>query len=243
MTDRSDLKTVVERILSESRWRRNPYFEALREKRFDKADFVETQIQFYFAVIFFSRPMAALAARIPTAELRVEVLRNVWEEHGEGNLGLTHGSTFRELLSRLAGITEEQIEERALWPEVRVFNTALAGCCVLDEYLISCGAMGMVERMFSEISGWIGRGIVEAGWLPPGQMIHYDLHERLDVRHSDDLFDVLAVPWRAGGAEARYYVEQGLRMGATLFDGLYEGLWRSRARRLRCEVPDRRTRP
>lgn len=236
------MRKVIERVLAEVPWRANPYFMGLREQRFRKADFIETQVQFYFAVIFFARPMAALAAKIPTAELRVEVLRNVWEEHGQGELKLTHGSTFRELLKRLGGLEEDDINERALWPEVRVFNTALAGCCVLDDHLISCGAMGIIERMFSEISAWIGKGIVDNGWLTADQMVHYDVHEKLDVKHSDDFFKVLEASWNSGGVEERYYIEQGLRMGAVLFDGLYEGLWRSRQRRLSCEVPERRTR-
>jgi hypothetical protein len=33
----------------------------LADGSFDREDFVETQIQFFFAVVFFSRPMMALA--------------------------------------------------------------------------------------------------------------------------------------------------------------------------------------
>ncbi len=235
------MNDLIAAILNEVPWRSNPYFAALREKRFDKADFVETQIQFYFAVVFFSRPMAALAAKIPSPELRMGILRNVWEEHGEGDTRITHGATFRELLHRLGGVDDADIERRTLCPEVRIFNTALSGCCVLDDHLVSCAVMGMIERMFSEISSWIGRGIVDNGWLTRDRLIHYNLHEALDVRHSDDFFQVLEGSWRRGGAEGRYYIEQGFRMGATLFDGLYEGLWRARARRSFCEIPERRT--
>lgn len=33
-----------------------------------REDFIETQIQFFFAVIFFSRPMAGLAGRMPVLD-------------------------------------------------------------------------------------------------------------------------------------------------------------------------------
>lgn len=231
------MKSLIARILAETDHAHNPYFEALRRREFARDDFVETQIQFYFAVIFFPRPMAALAARIPTHELRVEVLRNVWEEHGEGNVSLTHATTFREFLHRLAAVRPEEIERRALWPEVRIFNTTLAGACVLDDYLISCGMMGMIERMFCEISSWIGHAVVGNGWLPAERMIHYDLHEKLDVKHSDDFFAVLRSSWETGTAHERYAIEQGLRLGATVFHGLYEGLYRARARRLFFAAP------
>jgi pyrroloquinoline-quinone synthase len=221
---------LVERVRVATPYRENPYFVALREARFDLDDFVETQIQFYFAVVFFGRPMAAVAARIPNARLRVEVLRNVWEEHGEGSDGDTHGSTFLTLLQRLRGVTPEEVEARALWPEVRAFNTLLTGACVMDEYVVGTAVMGMIERMFSDISAWIGGAIVERGWLPAEQMIHYGLHQTLDVRHADDFFAVLEQPWERDPA-ARYLIEQGLRLGAFAFNRFYEDLYRARTRR------------
>ena len=80
------MNEIVEKVLAETDPHNNPYFVALRDGSFEKDDFVETQIQFYYAVVFFSRPMAAVAAKIPSAKQRLEVLRNVWEEHGEGNM-------------------------------------------------------------------------------------------------------------------------------------------------------------
>lgn len=225
------MKELIDQILAEVPYITNPYFLHLRDGSFERDDFLETQIQFYFAVVFFSRPMAALAAKIPSPQLRIEILRNVWEEHGEGNSDLIHGSTFVELLSRLnPQITPREIDRRVLWPEVRIFNTSLIGACVLDEYLIGVGLMGMIERMFSEISTWIGQGIVQRGWLEKERMIHYNLHEKLDIKHSQDFFDVLQVSWDQN-VESRYYIEQGLRMGAVVFNGLYSGLFENRKRR------------
>ncbi|MFO0984398.1 MAG: iron-containing redox enzyme family protein [Planctomycetota bacterium] len=229
------MQQLVTDILEQCGYRSNPYFAALRSGEMCHDDFVETQIQFYFAVVFFNRPMAALAAKIPTPELRVEVLRNVWEEHGEGDASRVHGRTFLEFLDRLAHVTEADVERRALWPEVRVFNTTLVGACVLDDYLIGAGLLGMIERMFCDISSWIGRAVVARGWLRAEQMIHYNLHQQLDVRHSQDFFDILARSWDHGPLN-RYMIEQGLRLGATVFDGLYHGLYRNRARRAMREV-------
>lgn len=228
------LMFLVDQVLDEAGFRHNPYFAALRDGSFRREDFIETQIQFHAAVVFFSRPMAALAAKIPDPKLRVEILRNVWEEHGEGNSSLMHGTTFVSFLSRLQGCTtseaEASIARRPLWPEVRSFNTVLVGSCVLDEYLVGTGVMGIVERMFSEISTWIGQGCVDRGFMTSGNMIHYDLHEKIDVRHAADFFHVLAAAWNQG-PQQRYEVEQGLRMGAMAFNQLYAGLHQARERR------------
>ena len=231
----------IDSILKETNVRTNPYFESLRDGTFEFDDFVETQIQFYFAVVFFNRPMAALAAKIPTSELRLEVIRNVWEEHGEGNTSLMHEKTFLAFLDRLAGIKPEDIDKRAMWPEVRAFNTVLVGACVMDEYLVSAGVMGIIERMFADIASWLGEAVVRHGWIPAEKLIHYNLHEGLDIKHADDFFDVLRPAWEAD-VENRYYIEQGLRLGACVFNALYEGLYKARKRRIYREVRGPHTR-
>ena len=50
---------------------------ALADGSFSREDFVETQVQFLFAVVFFSRPMAVLAGRLPRPEQRLSLLENV----------------------------------------------------------------------------------------------------------------------------------------------------------------------
>lgn len=225
------MQNRIEQILAESGYRTNPYFEALNDGSFELEDFVETQIQFFFAVVFFSRPMAILAAKIPTPDLRMEIVRNVWEEHGEGNMDAVHRNTFVELLHRIGGVTEDEIEKRYLWPTVRIFNTTLVGTCTLDEYLVGVGMMGIIERMFCEISAWIGEGILKRGWLTNETLIHYNLHEKLDVKHSQDFFDVVAPSWERS-EENKYYIDQGLTMGASVFNLLYEKLYSNRKKRL-----------
>jgi pyrroloquinoline quinone (PQQ) biosynthesis protein C len=230
------LKQSIEQVLTETNYSENPYFVNLREKSFDKEDFVETQMQFFYAVIFFSRPMAALAAKIPTPELRLEVLRNVWEEHGEGSLTHGHGRTFLEFLKRIAGVSEEDVYRRGLWADVRIFNTTLSGVSVLDDFIVAVGTLGMIERMFSDISAWIGQGVIANGWLAEDEMIHYKLHQELDIKHSEDFFKILDVPFQKSG-ENRYLIEQGLRLGACVFNNLYAGLWNHRKTRWILDAP------
>lgn len=235
------MHALIKQILAETDYINNPYFKALKDGSFAKDDFVETQIQFFFAVVFFSQPMAALAARIPSADLRREILRNVWEENGEGDTSKVHAVTFAAFLKQLAGIDVADIEKRALWPEVRSFNTVLTGACVLDEYLVSAGMMGMIEHMFSDISGIIGQGVISRTWSTTLNLMHYKLHKELDVKHSQDFFDVLQPSWDAH-EENRYFIEQGLRLGASVFNQLYEGLYKQRTRRLFRNVTGPHTR-
>jgi len=224
------MDALIQEILEATDHPSNPYLVALADGSLNLEDFTETQIQFYYAVVFFNRPMAACAAKIPSTKLRREILRNVWEEHGEGEDEEAHGETFLAFLAGLAGLTQKEVLSRTLWPEVRMFNTTLTGACIVDEYLIGVGVLGMIERMFADIAARIGNSVVQRGWFSPDELIHYKVHAEIDIRHAQDFFDVLRPSWEKNDAD-RYYIEQGLRLGAHCFDQLYRGLWHARTRR------------
>ena len=225
------MEDLINKILMDLDFKRNPYFVRLHDGKFEREDFMETQIQFFFAVVFFNRPMSALAAKIPTEKLRIEILKNIWEEHGEGNLAKAHSNTFVTFLSRLGNISEKEIIQRQLWPEVRIFNTCLSGACILDDYMIAVPMMGIIERMFCEISTIIGQGVIAREWLTEKNLTHYNLHAKLDIKHSQDFFNIVKESWDESN-ENKYYIEQGLHLGATLFNNLYKNLYYNRKKRI-----------
>lgn len=227
---RATITALKERLDVES-W---PYLAALADGRFDRGDFVETQKQFLYAVVFFSRPMAVLAARMPRPEQRLSILGNVSDEHGNGELRLSHEATFLTLLARL-GVHTDEVEATAMWPEVRAFNTALTGLTMTDDVPTGIAALGMIEDLFAGISTRIGRGLLAQGWLQADELVHYKTHEELDVQHSDDFYRIVEPRWD-DGPRARYQVTQGLELGGALLRQLYDGLWAGRQRRWVREV-------
>jgi len=226
------MKKLVAHIVSEIDAMNNPYFVALRDGAFTRDDFVETQVQFLFAVKHFHRPMAVLAAKISTEQLRLPILRNVWEEVGEGDPSKSHEATFLTLLDRLGGLTPSDIVQYTRWPEVDMFNATLSGICNTRGAHFSAAMLGIIELMFKDFSTWLRRDIADQGWLPKSNIAHYATHETLDERHSDDLFAVAQEAW-GQSAQRRLLVERGLRLGAHTFDSLYRGLFLARQRRWR----------
>ena len=223
------MKTTIARLKQDLAVRELPYLQELHAGTLVREDFVETQIQFLFAVVFFSRPMAALAGRVSRPEDRVAILDNIADEHGHGRLRFSHEATFLQLLGRL-GVTAADIERRALWPEVRAFNTALAGLCLLDDVPTALAALGMIEDLFAVISARIGSGIVARGWLAPDEVVHYATHEKLDEEHAAGFYRPLEGAF-SQHPRARYQIEQGLHLGAHLLVDLYAQLWAHRSRR------------
>src|SRR5262245_5495330 len=110
----------AERVLEKSGIWRNPYLQALQDGSMSLECFRRSQEQFFFAVTFFPRPMAALVGRIPSPKARLDILHNLVEEHGEFNEELFHHTTFQRFL-RSIGSDPKKVEELPLSPGVRAF--------------------------------------------------------------------------------------------------------------------------
>ncbi len=198
----------------------NPYLVALTDGSLSIERFRKSQKQFYFAVTFFSRPMAALVARIPDPRQRLDVLHNLVEEHGEFREAAFHQTTFRRFLTSIGA--PEDPEEEAVWPCLRAFNSVLAASCLLDEVEVGVACMGVIEHAFSGISATIGKAVVDRGWVKRENLVHYALHAEIDPRHAEEFFKI--VEPKMDDPARRYYVEQGLELGAYVFDRLFRDL-------------------
>jgi pyrroloquinoline-quinone synthase len=208
--------------LEKSGIRRNPYFQSLRDGSMTLDSFRRSQEQFFFAVSFFPRPMAALVGRIPNPKARLDILHNLVEEHGEFRENAFHHTTFQQFL-RSVGSEPEKLETAPLHPGLRAFNSVLTCACVLDELEVGVACMGIIEYAFAGISAIIGKAVVERGWIRQGNLVHYALHAEIDERHAEEFFAVIEPNWDEPGR--RYFIEQGLELGAYAFNRLYSDLY------------------
>ena len=211
-------QVAADALLSERPIMGNPYFAALRDGAMDRATFVRTQRQFFFAVRFFSRPMAALMARMPDSASRRVLMHNLAEEHGfddEGGGGLhpimAHDRTF---LAFLATLGVDSMSGETEGAAVRAFNLALIGACQNEPPALAFACLGIIEYTFADISALIGKAVVERGWIAQSELVHYKLHAEIDKRHAAEFFAAIEP------AEVQA-VTDGLALGLHIFDQLY----------------------
>jgi pyrroloquinoline-quinone synthase len=210
----------------------NGYFSALKDDSMSRERFVRSQKQFFFAVRYFSRPMAALMARMPDSASRQGLIHNLSEEHGFDDEheslpagfdpSLAHDLTFLAFL-RTLGISGAEMAKEREGPEVRVFNNGLMGTCMMERVELAFGCLGVIEYAFADICELIGRKVVERGWIAADELVHYKLHAQIDKRHAADLFKVVDGAWNRDAA-ARVAVDDGIVLGLHLFNRLYEDL-------------------
>lgn len=200
---------------------RNPYLTALADGSMSIESFRASQEQFFFAVRYFPRPMAALISRMPDPVSRLDILHNVVEEHGDFEPGQFHQNTFRTFLTGVGG-RDPISAQVTVGPVVHAFNNVLMAACASDELEVGVACLGIIERAFADISAAIGAGAVRRGWVASAELVHYTLHAELDIRHAEEFFAVVEPAWNE--PRRRAPIEQGLELGAYCFDRLYRDL-------------------
>jgi pyrroloquinoline-quinone synthase len=199
----------------------NPYFIGMANGAMSLENFRASQEQFYFAVRYFARPMAALISRMAEPAQRLDLLHNIVEEHGDFRREQFHQNTFRKFLASIGGQSPEHAGI-TMGPAVHAFNSVLMAASLSDEIAVGVCCLGIVEHAFAGASAFIGKTVVERGWVNASNLAHYALHAELDVRHADEFFAIVEPAW--DDAEEQAAIRQGLDLGAYAFDQLYRNL-------------------
>ena len=210
----------AEEILHETNTLNNVYFKQLRNKQMSFEVFQKTQIQMYFAVVFFPQPMSVLMARISDPKVRLNILHNIIDEHGGVNLSEKgfHASTFKNFLASI-GQKEFDASKVVVLPQVVAFNQALMGVCSFSEIEMGIACYGMIEHVFSQVSDLIGRSVIDYHWVAEPDLTHYQAHKTIDVLHAKDFFELVEAHWM--NEEKQVLIKQGIRLGSYIFDRLY----------------------
>lgn len=211
---------AADRILQQVKITDNPFFQDLANGTMTLDVFRRTQEQFSFAVVYFSRPMAALVSRIPDPYARANILHNLVEEHGDFQADAYHAATICRFVETIGGNTD--FASLTPWPEVDAFNSVLMAACALDPVEVGLSCLGIIEYGFIEISAAIANASIRRGWVTPANLAHYALHTEIDPRHAEDFFALVEPQWQTPN---RCLVEQGLELGAYVWDRLYRDLY------------------
>lgn len=212
---------MAEEVLELIKITKNPYFAALSNGQMSKEEFCASQEKFYFAVAYFSRPMAQLISRIPNPHHRLDILHNIVEEHGDFIPDKFHQTTFQKFLKTLGSDVEKVVCGNSS-PAVDAFNTSLMGICCSQPIEMGITCLGIIEYAFAEISAFIGKSLLDRGWIAKEKLVHYNEHADLDKEHANEFFALVEDDCEK--PEIRKHITAGLELGAYIFDRLYRDL-------------------
>jgi pyrroloquinoline quinone (PQQ) biosynthesis protein C len=164
-------------------WSKSLYFNFLQNC--SKAEFLKSQIPFYYAVESFPRMLLKLALKIDNSDQRLLIIENIWEEHGKGDKEQFHTTTFKEHLNLLEEQNKEVYLSRNLFVEKWI-----------DNILESNHSMGKlastlagIEYIYAVISEDIALYIEKLNFEE--KSTHYSTHAELDWSHGRELLEVI----------------------------------------------------
>ena len=184
----------------------------------DKEHFKETQVGILDAVEFFSKPMFIISSKLNSYEHRYYIIRNILDEHGNGEIKNAHGNTFRKYLFSL-GATEKEIKNRKLNEAAVKYNNILMDCSLNSSTMRSIAMMGIIEERYSKISATIVKEILKKKWVSKDSLYHYSLHEELDVEHAQGFYNIIKDGWR--DIDSKEEIKKGLSLGNSMILNLY----------------------
>tara|TARA_B100000424_G_C22901808_1_gene479610 strand:+ start:322 stop:972 length:651 start_codon:yes stop_codon:yes gene_type:complete len=215
------LENFISNLIKSSPIHNQPFFISLLSGTMDKDSFKETQIAILNAVEFFSRPMFVISSKLNSYEDRYCIIKNILDEHGNGQIEKAHGNTFKQYLVSL-GATEKQINNRKPDKAVLKFNNILLECSLNSSIMKSIAMMGIIEQRYSKISDTIVKEILKKRWISKDSLYHYSLHKELDVEHAQDFYNIIKDGWK--DTDSKEEIKKGLFLGNSMILNLYNDI-------------------
>ena len=215
------MKDFIIRLKYKTPIRKNYYFSRLTNDELTLEEFQKSQLNFFDAVLSFTKPMFIISSKLDSYEQRLCILENIFEEHGNGDITKSHGKTFEEYLI-LLGVNKKEIKNRKVDKSSQKFNLSLIEKSQKESTYFSLAMMGIIEERYSEISKLISEKVLKNKWLTEKTLIHYKVHEKLDIDHAESFYHLISSKWLNKSIQDD--IKKGLRFGNELILNLYTGL-------------------
>lgn len=212
----SELREGIDKII------KHPFI-----KRIDDAWLNQEQLkyfveQYYIYCTYFPRFLAAAAANIPDDKTRMPIVENLWEEHGEGKIELSHRILYEKFALSL-GLSKEHLANVEPLPTTQICCENLINLCHDGHFLESLGALGPGTEFFTnEEYSIIERGLKKYDFLTDEDIHFWTVHISLDEDHYSEMLEAIE-PWTEK-VENRFLIKSGAKKAIDLETLFWDGL-------------------
>jgi pyrroloquinoline-quinone synthase len=190
-------------------------------------NFLDSQRSFGKAVDNWSKILGLMLNKVPSENERIVIVENLYDEHGSGNINNCHVNTFKQFIQSLDNINIKLNSNLNLDLNLNYiidFNNELLCLIQNNNWIYGVCLLGMIEYTYITISKNIHNYISK--FINPTKIIHYSLHEIMDIKHSTDLFSMV-LPYLQKDPELMNDIKNGIQDGYQIFDKLYNNLYLS----------------
>ena len=197
------------------------YFSNLISRKMPLEVFQQTQLNFFDAVLFFSKPMFIISSKLDSYQERIVLLENILDEHGNGDISKAHGKTFEHYLLSI-GVSQVRINDHISSTASKYFNNYLLKAAEEETTHFSIAMMGIIEDRYVEITKILIDAFSSNKWFKGKSFTHYNTHKKLDVNHSESFYNLIKHHWY--DKTHKIEIKRGLDFGNKLILKLYSDL-------------------
>jgi len=197
------------------------YFKSLANGTMSFDVFKKSQTNFYNAVCYFSRPLFVLCSRMESYSERLNILENIFDEHGNGDIDKAHGKTYKQYLINL-GVKKQKIKKNEFHISVKNFFSKVDNVVKNDDPQKAIAMYGIIEDRYTIISSIIAKTLLKKKWLNESELVHYLVHEEIDMYHSKLFYDLIEKKWLEHSSNIQ--IKKGLNLGNELVLKLFNEL-------------------
>jgi pyrroloquinoline quinone (PQQ) biosynthesis protein C len=218
------LKHLTSTLFASQRVEQHALFRLLESDRLTPEEARAIGLDIFHVVDAFPRFLAAVLTHIADYRERMQLVENLYAEHGRMRAEHAHVVTYRSFLHAL-GISDARIDESKPGLAAQAYVRALLALCGREEPAEALGALGVIEEIVARVSPIVGR--YGTGRLRSGESLgsHFSLHEALDLSHADEIYELAA---RASARGCEEDVRRGIALGFYYQTRLYTDLVESR---------------
>ena len=216
------MKEFIKDIKRKNPLEQCPFFKDILDNNISLNEFKRVQYNFYPAITFFSKPMFMICSKMNDYNLRWKILENIIDEHGAGIEKENHGSTFKTYLVNL-GLNCDKINLEEINHHTLNFNTVLMQECTKGHWVKGVAMIAIMEDVYVDISKIIYDFLINNNHLDKNKIVHYKLHEEIDIKHSEDMYDILSDYWNKDTFNQN--IKDGLYKGNNILLKLFSNLY------------------
>ena len=171
---------------------------------------------------FFPRFLSAAAANIPDDPTRISIVENLWEEHGSGDINMSHRILYEKFATAF-DFNPDTLRDIEPLGTTEICIENMLHICRQDHFLIALGALGPGTEYFTnkEYEIIVG-GLRKYDFLTDDHLTFWDVHITLDEDHYGDMVKSID-PWMFS-EENQKLVEKGAKKALALEYIFWEGL-------------------
>lgn len=204
-------KKEIQVLFQQDSIEQHPFIKAIQSGSLTHEQTKRAALHIYHVVKIFPCFIAALLARISETPVRMVLLENVLEEHGNLDENKVHVKMYEQFL---LGIGVSQLEMEQSTPSIPIiaYNRAIMDLCTYHSPIEALSALGVVEEINARVSPIIGAFSTDRYSANKEMLVHFTKHETLDVTHANEIYD----------AVNEYYYD---RFKEEAVRGLYLGMY------------------